>query len=60
MDSQGEETVYDARPMLGKFCLFNGRLAVVNGCEKTVLLDARKSLRNDRNSVLGDGLNALG
>jgi hypothetical protein len=34
MFAQGEETVYPARPQLGKFCLFNRGLIDADGSEK--------------------------
>jgi hypothetical protein len=48
MAAQGEKTVYETVPLLGKFCLSYRGLAATAGVGKSVELDAAGGLRNDQ------------
>src|SRR5471032_3058321 len=59
MALQGEKTVYESVPILGKFCLWYWGLAELLRCVAGPQLDAKVGLRNDRNALSGGFLNAL-
>jgi hypothetical protein len=60
MAAQGEKTVYETVPLLGKFCLWSRGLAELFEVRGKAQLDANCGLRNDRNALFGGLLNALG
>ena len=60
MASQGEETVYAEKTRVGKICLFNEGLALVNGDEKSSDWTRAQSYAMIKMHDMGDGLNALG
>jgi hypothetical protein len=60
MATQGEKTVYETVPLLGKFCLLSRGLAELRKRRNRRELDATTSLRDDCNAEFGGFLNALG
>jgi hypothetical protein len=53
MAAQGEKTVYETVPLLGKFCLSYLGLAELFRREKRAGLDAKIGFGNDRNALFG-------
>lgn len=60
MRMQGEETVYAEKSKVGKICLFNVGLALVNGDEKWLDWTRAQSYAMIELHDMGDGLNAMG
>ena len=56
MSAQGEKTVYESVPLLGKLCLLYRGLAELLRVE----LDAKIGISNDHKALFGGLLNALG
>jgi hypothetical protein len=60
MAAQGEKTVYESVPLLGKFCLLYRGLAELSEARKGIELDATGGFGNDPAANSGGVLNALG
>jgi hypothetical protein len=60
MATQGEKTVYETVPLLGKFCLlYRGLVELFEG-RGGAELDANSGFGNDHDALFGGFLNALG
>jgi hypothetical protein len=60
MVAQGEKTVYETVPLLGKFCLLYRGLAELCEGRGAAELDPSSGFGNDYDALFGGLLNALG